>query len=332
MTKLLDIKNLRVEIPIQGGAVHAVRGVDLSIDRGETLCIVGESGSGKSMSSLAVMNLLPKGAHRSADRMSFLGTDLLRLSHRGMARIRGDRIGMIFQEPMTSLNPAYTIGNQLQEVYRRHRRAGRAAARDRAIELLELVGIPNAPLRLRQYPHQLSGGLRQRVMIAMSLMCEPDILIADEPTSALDVTVQVQILHLLKDLQTKLGIAVILITHDLGVVARTADRVAVVYAGQILETGTARQVFGTPRHPYTARLLDSMPIPGMMRLRRKLQAIPGTVPSLTNDFQGCAFAARCDRARPECRTTEVPLVREDGHGFACLHPETEARFAQKAGV
>ena len=319
MSAILEIGNLNVRIPAEAGTVHAVRGVSMTLNAGETLCVVGESGSGKSMSALSVMGLLPPGAIRQADHIRFDGQELQSLPARGMERLRGDRIGMIFQEPMTSLNPAYSIGNQLIEVHRRHRNAGTAAARRRAAELLELVGISNPDSRLRQYPHQLSGGLRQRVMIAMALMCEPSLLIADEPTSALDVTIQVQILRLLKDLQRDLGIAVMLITHDLGVVARVADSVAVMYAGQVVESGLAEAIFSAPQHPYTARLLKSMPIPGGASAGQPLEAIPGTVPSLTRPIPGCAFAARCDRAQPEC-LAGVQLHRGMRHEVLCRYP------------
>ncbi|MDW9670240.1 ATP-binding cassette domain-containing protein [Sinorhizobium meliloti] len=319
MTPILNIQGLNVRIPSAQGMVHAVRGVDLSIEKGETLCIVGESGSGKSMSALSLVNLLPAGAQRDAVQIMFEGRDLTRLPPAQMAKLRGDRIGMIFQEPMTSLNPAYTVGNQLTEVHRRHRRAGSAVARARAIELLDLVGISNPEMRLRQYPHQLSGGLRQRVMIAMALMCEPQLLIADEPTSALDVTIQVQILRLLKELQTRLGIAVMLITHDLGVVARVADKVAVMYAGQVVEAGTANAIFTAPRHPYTVGLLRSMPVPGGSFAGQPLQSIPGTVPSLTQPIPGCAFAPRCDRSEDSC-SIPIPLVQIPHHSFLCRFP------------
>ncbi|MVA96969.1 ATP-binding cassette domain-containing protein [Nitratireductor sp. CAU 1489] len=319
MAALLDIRNLHVRIPVGFGHVHAVRGVNLSVEAGQTLCVVGESGSGKSMSALSVMNLLPPRAMRDADRILFDGVDIAQLGPRQMAELRGNRIGMVFQEPMTSLNPAYTVGNQLMEVHRRHRGSSRSAAWARAAELLELVGISNPEMRLRQYPHQLSGGLRQRVMIAMALMCEPGLLIADEPTSALDVTIQVQILRLLRDLQRRLGIAVVLITHDLGVVARVADTVAIMYAGQVVETGSARAVFASPRHPYTNGLLRSMPKPGNGR-GEPLQAIPGTVPSLLETIPGCAFAERCARADEACRVGPIATTIEERHSFSCNHP------------
>ncbi|QDB99471.1 ABC transporter ATP-binding protein [Mesorhizobium sp. 8] len=329
MNRILDVRGLRVDIASENVSVHAVRGLDLEVSRGETLCVVGESGSGKSVTALSILNLLPRQANLTAERMTFGDIDLLSLSKQRFAALRGSQIGMIFQDPMTSLNPAYTIGNQMMEVHQRHRRAGKAAARARAIELLERVGISNAQARLAQYPHQLSGGLRQRVMIAMALMCEPALIIADEPTSALDVTIQVQILKLLKTLQTDLGIAVILITHDLGVVARVADRVAVMYAGQIVETGPTNVVFGTPRHPYTAGLLRSIPVPGKGDRYTRLQAIPGTVPNLTSHIHGCAFASRCERRQADCTQNAVPL-EGDSHAYRCFHPLQAIKEARHA--
>ncbi len=320
MSELLSVRNLNVRISSDRTITHAVRGVDLSVHKGETLCIVGESGSGKSLSALSIVNLLPARAARTADGIMFDGEDISLLSARAMSRLRGDRIGMVFQEPMTSLNPAYTVGNQLMEVHRRHRASTVKQAQARAAELLELVGISNPAVRLNQYPHQLSGGLRQRIMIAMALMCEPALLIADEPTSALDVTIQVQILKLLKDLQKKLGIAVILITHDLGVVARVADSVAVMYAGQVIEAGTASAVFSAPRHRYTAGLLRSIPIPGMSQPDGRLFAIPGTVPSLTRPIPGCAFAERCERADASCSANAIPVTDSSAHRYRCQYP------------
>jgi peptide/nickel transport system ATP-binding protein len=250
MTKrILEVANLSVDIPVSSGMLHPVQGLSFHVDRGETLAIVGESGCGKSLTSLALMDLLPSRATRRAEKLALDGQDLTQLTERQMSDLRGNRMSMIFQEPMTSLNPSYTIGDQLIEALRRHRGVTVAEARERAVWLLEKVGITAAQGRLRQYPHQLSGGLRQRVMIAMALMCGPDLIIADEPTTALDVTIQAQILHLLADLQREFQTGLILITHDLGVVARVADRVAVMYAGQIVEQGTAMQIFQAPTHP-----------------------------------------------------------------------------------
>jgi peptide/nickel transport system ATP-binding protein len=319
---LLDVAGLRVRFGggRRGGAVDAVRGISFGVARGETHCLVGESGCGKSVTALAVMDLLARGAVRAADRLAFAGTDLRGLDERGMARLRGDRIAMIFQEPMTSLNPAYTVGSQMAEILVRHRRASRAAARDRAADLLGRVGIAAPGMRLGQYPHQLSGGLRQRVMIAMALMCEPDLLIADEPTTALDVTVQAQILRLLRGLQADLGLAMLLITHDLGVVAHMAHRVSVMYAGSIVESAPAEALFAAPTHPYTAGLLACVPVPGKVRRDEKLGSIPGTVPRLSPGFVGCAFRERCDQAAPVCAETVAEQNAGAAHRYACRLP------------
>ena len=319
---ILEVEGLSVAIPVPAGTLRPVQGVGFRVTRGHTLAIVGESGCGKSLTSLALMNLLPPRAERTAGRLALDGQDLLGLSEREMADIRGNRMSMIFQEPMTSLNPAYTVGDQLVEAVRRHRRTSAAAARDRAVRLLEKVGMTGAEGRLRQYPHQLSGGLRQRVMIAMALMCEPDLIIADEPTTALDVTIQAQILHLLADLQREFETGLILITHDLGVVARLCDRVAVMYAGQIVEEGTAREIFQTPAHPYTRGLLDCIPVPGKTRRGAHLGTIPGIVPSLVGAMPGCHFADRCPHAGGACRAG--PIALRDGAGpgrrYRCVLP------------
>jgi peptide/nickel transport system ATP-binding protein len=319
MSPLLEVENLQVDIPIAMGDLHAVRGIDFTVQKGETLGLVGESGCGKSMTALALMNLLPKTARRKGSRLAFGGKDLMELKEREMADIRGDRMSMIFQEPMTSLNPSYTIGNQLQEVMLRHRRVSRSEARKRAVFLLEKVGISAAKSRLGQYPHQLSGGLRQRVMIAMALMCDPELIIADEPTTALDVTIQAQILHLLRGLQGEFRMAMILITHDLGIVARVADRVAVMYAGQIVETGSVKDVFSQPLHPYTHGLLDCIPIPGKTQRGEFLGSIPGMVPTPVGDLVGCTFRNRCSLAFQDCAGQDpgMRMVNET-HGYRCL--------------
>lgn len=334
MSALLEIQNLDVRIALAAGTLHPVRDVSLSVGRGETLCIVGESGCGKSLTSLAIMNLLPKRAQRSATRLAFDGLDLTGLSERDMADVRGDRMAMIFQEPMTSLNPAYTIGNQLEEALLRHRKVARKAARDRAVYLLEKVGITAAAQRLTQYPHQLSGGLRQRVMIAMALMCGPKLIIADEPTTALDVTIQAEILRLLAALQREFDMAVVLITHDLGVVARIADRVVVMYAGQIVEVGAVEAIFTRPLHPYTQGLLRCIPIPGRTKPGEHLGSIPGLVPNLIGRIEGCAFRNRCPHVFPACATTEVRLAEMPGeHGYRCLlSPQASAANAAAAAV
>ena len=314
---LLSVKNLTLDIPTGSGTLHAVRGIDFDVRRGETLSIVGESGSGKSLTSLAVMGLLGKSIKRSADEIRFADIDLLKARKRVMRDLRGNRIAMIFQEPMTSLNPAYTIGDQLTEALLLHRKVSRAAALARAVELLEKVGITAAASRLSQYPHQLSGGLRQRVMIAMALMCEPDLLIADEPTTALDVTIQAQILRLLVDLTTEMNMAMILITHDLGVVARVADKVAVMYAGELVETGPATEVFAAPSHPYTRGLLRCIPQPGKTARGAALGTIAGIVPSLMGEVTGCAFRTRCAHAIPACRDP-IPQRGDASHAFRCV--------------
>ena len=317
---LLSVKNLTLNIPTGSGTLHAVRGIDFDLKRGETLSIVGESGSGKSLTSLAVMGLLGKSIKRQADEMRFDNVDLQTANRRVMRDLRGNRIAMIFQEPMTSLNPAYTIGDQSTETLLLHRKVSKSVARARAIELLEKVGITAAESRLSQYPHQLSGGLRQRVMIALALMCEPDLLIADEPTTALDVTIQAQILRLLVDLTREMNMAMILITHDLGVVARVADKVAVMYAGELVETGPAAEVFATPSHPYTRGLLRCIPQPGKTERGAPLGTIPGIVPSLIGEVSGCVFRTRCPHARPECRA-DIPLRGDTSHEFKCIHPD-----------
>jgi peptide/nickel transport system ATP-binding protein len=314
---VLEVQGLRVDIATPRGTLRAVRNVSFSVGRGETLCIVGESGCGKSITSLAIMGLLPRSARRSAQRLAFMGEDLAGADARRINALRGNRMAMIFQEPMTALNPAYTIGNQLMEPWLQHKGGSTAQARERAIELLGKVGIASAAERLSQYPHQLSGGLRQRVMIAMALMCGPDLLIADEPSTALDVTIQAQILRLLADLQRDLGIAMVLITHDLGVVARIADRVAVMYAGEVVEEADATRLFAAPRHPYTQGLIDCIPVPGRTERGGRLGTIAGVVPSLIGEFSGCGFRDRCPHAQPDCTRT-VELREDDGHRWRCI--------------
>jgi peptide/nickel transport system ATP-binding protein len=315
---VLEVQGLDVDIRTPQGVVHPVRDVSFQVARGETLCLVGESGCGKSITSLAIMDLLPGMAIRRTRTLEFLGEDLSRAGKKRINDLRGDKMAMIFQEPMTALNPAYTIGEQLAEHYRHHRRAPSGAARDRAVALLEKVGIASAGKRLGQYPHQLSGGLRQRVMIAMALMCGPQLLIADEPSTALDVTIQAQILRLLADLQAELGIAMVLITHDLGVVARIADRVAVMYAGEVVEEGPVQELFATPRHPYTRGLMSCIPVPGRTPPGGKLGTIPGVVPSLIGPLEGCSFRDRCQLAQPACRLA-IPIHGSDsGQQWRCV--------------
>lgn len=320
MSALLEVENLVIDIPVPSGMLHPVRGISFHVEPGETLGIVGESGCGKSLTSLAVMGLLPGTATRTATRLDLEDRSLLPLSEAEMSDLRGDKMSMIFQDPMTSLNPAYSIGNQLVEVIIRHRRVSMREATDRAVFLLEKVGISAAASRLGQYPHQLSGGLRQRVMIAMALMCEPRLLIADEPTTALDVTIQAQILLLIQAIQKEFSIGVILITHDLGVVARTADRVAVMYAGEIVETGSVTEIFEKPLHPYTQGLIDCIPIPGKTKPGEHLGSIPGIVPTLVGDLQGCAFADRCAHARDICRQDVAENRLGEGRQFRCNLP------------
>lgn len=317
---VLDVKNLSVDIPLAEGILHAVDGIDIHVDKGETLCIVGESGCGKSLTSLAIMDLLPKKAIRRMERLDLAGTSILDYSERQMSDIRGSKMGMIFQEPMTSLNPAFTIGNQMIETLQRHRNMTGVAARDIAKGMLEKVGITAADQRLNQYPHQLSGGLRQRVMIAMTLLCEPELIIADEPTTALDVTIQAQILLLLQELQSEFDMGLILITHDLGVVARIATRVAVMYAGQIVEQGTVKQIFDNPMHPYTRGLMRCIPVPGKTKPGEPLGSIPGMVPSLVGKFTGCRFAERCDHVTDACRQSDIELRAESGEtqSYRCI--------------
>lgn len=312
METVLEVKNLRVELPTANGPLKAVRGIDLEVKKGELLCIVGESGCGKSMTSMALMGLLPKKADCRAQKMEFAGSDLLSLPKKARNKLRGLNMAMIFQEPMTSLNPAYKIGDQLCEGIMAHKHLNRQQARERALYLLTRSGIPYPEERLNQYPHQLSGGLRQRVMIAMALMCEPELIIADEPTTALDVTIQAQILRLIKELQQEFGTAVIFITHDLGVVARIADRVAVMYAGQIVETAPTETLFSNPQHPYTKGLLSCIPIPGKNKQGEPLDTIEGVVPSLIGETKGCAFANRCPFAQYQC-SSESPALTEVAH-------------------
>jgi oligopeptide/dipeptide ABC transporter ATP-binding protein len=301
---LLDVRDLRVEFSTDAGVLPAVDGLSFAIGPGETLVIVGESGSGKSVTSLAIMGLVPSPPGRIAEGKMLFRTrdgqvrDLAQARAAEMQRLRGAEIAMIFQEPMSALNPVYTIGEQISEVLALHEHLGKRAARARAIEMLTLLGIPEPARRFDAYPHQLSGGMRQRAMIAMALCCRPSLLIADEPTTALDVTVQAQILDLIRRLQKELGMAVIFITHNLGVAAEIADRILVMYAGQAVETGPARSIFRKTRMPYTHGLLASVPRLGMDRDAAPLQAIPGNVPSLAELPPGCAFAPRCAHMRP----------------------------------
>ena len=318
---LLEVRDLRVEF----GAVPAVRGISFSIDRGETLVIVGESGSGKSVTSLAIMGLVPSPPGRIAGGEILFRSrdgsvrDLAQASPRQMQRLRGAEIAMIFQEPMSALNPVYTIGTQITETLQLHEALSSRAARGRAIEMLELLGIPEPARRFDAYPHELSGGMRQRAMIAMALSCRPSLLIADEPTTALDVTVQAQILELIARLQRELSMAVIFITHNLGVAAEIADRILVMYAGQAVETGSRQAIFRQTRMPYTRGLLASVPRLGMDRGAGPLHAIPGNVPDMTELPPGCSFAPRCEHARPEPCEAARPVLEPCGqdHQVRC---------------
>ncbi len=312
---LLEIEDLHVEFPSHGGVLHAVEGVSLSLDAGEVLGIVGESGSGKSVTMLALMGLVAYPGRVRAKRLAFAGRDLLALSHRERRAVVGKDIAMIFQEPTTSLNPCFTIGFQLMESLRLHLGFDRRRARDRSVELLEQVGIPAAASRLGEFPHQMSGGMNQRVMIAMAIACNPKLLIADEPTTALDVTIQAQILDLLKSLQQASRMALVLVTHNMGVVAEMAHRVAVMYAGQVMEESGAEALFARPRHPYTAALLAAMPERSSGQAR--LATIPGVVPGLYDRPVGCLFAPRCDRADARCG--ERPALAEQGDAQVRCH-------------
>ncbi|MBA3478104.1 MAG: ABC transporter ATP-binding protein [Lautropia sp.] len=318
MAELLRIENLRVVFGPARREQVAVDGVSLSLSSGEVLGVVGESGCGKSLTALSILRLIPDPPGRIAGgRILLRGQDLASASESEMNRIRGKQISMIFQEPMTALNPVIRVGEQIAETLRIHEGASRAEARERSLHLLERVGLSNPRQRLDQYPHELSGGMRQRVMIAIALACRPQILIADEPTTALDVTIQAQILLLLRDLQRELGMAVMLITHDLGVVAQVVDRVVVMYAGRIVEEGAVQDVFERPSHPYTRLLLQS--IPSIDRQQDRLQAIPGMVPSLSRLPPGCRFHPRCPQARAACRE-QAPALFEVGirHQAACI--------------
>ncbi len=316
---LLRVRGLHVELGSPERPVRAVDGIDLDVRPGETLALLGESGCGKSMTAFGVMRLLPPSGRITAGRVLFDDQDLLALPEREMRAVRGGSLGMIFQEPMTSLNPVMRIGDQIAESIRLHDKENLHRPRERAVELLDAVGIPDPRRRVDEYPHQLSGGMKQRVMVAIALAGQPRLLIADEPTTALDVTIQAQVLSLLKDLRQRTGMAVLLISHDLGVVAETADRVAVMYAGQLVEVCDAETFFSRPAHPYGRKLFSSLPTFG--KRGRELEIIPGMVPPLDSDFSGCRFADRCDFVQDDCRAGE-PAWRdlEDGHSVRCIHP------------
>lgn len=324
-TPLLQVEGLVTEFQTEGGLVRAVDGVDLVVGKGETVALVGESGCGKSVTALSIMRLVQGPAGRiAAGRVLLDGTDLTKLSEAGMRKMRGARIAMIFQEPMTSLNPVLKVGFQIAEAVQLHRRVSRRQAWDEAVKMLDMVEIPDPAERAHSYPHQLSGGMRQRVMIAMALSCGPELLIADEPTTALDVTIQAQILELLDGLRERLGMALLLITHDLGVVAERAERVLVMYAGRVVEEGPVAEVFDDPRHPYTRGLLRAVPRLGQAHTR--LDPIPGIVPRLTELPSGCRFRNRCELAEAECARVDPKLERfGNGRGAACIVTMRESR-------
>jgi len=320
---LLEIRNLSVEFQTRRGGFRAVEGLDLAVDSGEVLGVVGESGSGKSVSMLAVMGLIPWPGRVTADRLTFAGTDLLGLSARARRRIIGKDIAMIFQEPMTSLNPCFTVGFQIMETLKVHEGGTRAERRRRTIALLAQVGIPAPETRLSAFPHQMSGGMNQRVMIAMAIACNPRLLIADEPTTALDVTIQAQILDLLVALQRERGMALVLITHDMGVVAETAQRIMVMYASQQVEEQVAEQLFTQPRHPYTAALLEALPERSIGK--RRLKTIEGVVPGIADRPVGCVFNPRCGFATDRCRAEQPALAGRDGWLVRCHYPLSDGR-------
>jgi peptide/nickel transport system ATP-binding protein len=319
--RLLDIQGLKTHFKTDDGWLHAVDGVDLAIDRGETVCVVGESGCGKSVTAKTVLKLIDMPPGKIvAGKVLWQGRDLVPLEPQEMQKIRAKEIAIIFQEPMTSLNPVYTVGEQIAESLRLHEGLSRKAALDRAVQMLARVRIPTPQRRINDYPHQFSGGMRQRVMIAIALACSPKLLIADEPTTALDVTIQAQILDLLAELKAELGMAIMLITHAMGVVAEVAQRVVVMYAGKVVEEASAEELFAHPRHPYTQGLIRSIPRIDTAALHKvRLEAIPGTVPKLIAPAEGCRFAQRCKHAMPAC-SAATPALREvaPGHKVACI--------------
>lgn len=322
MSKILDVKNLKTRFQTDDGSFYAVDNISFSLEKGKTLGIVGESGCGKSVTSLSIMRLIQAPGKIESGEIIFNGTNLLPLSDQDMRSIRGNQIAMIFQEPMTSLNPVFTCGDQIEEVIRLHKpKLSATEVKNQAIEMLRKVGIPAPEKRYDEYPHQLSGGMRQRVMIAMAMSCNPQLLIADEPTTALDVTIQAQILDLMRNLQKDFGGSMILITHDLGVVAEMCTDVAVMYAGKIVEYGSVEDIFYRPQHPYTKGLLNSIPHFESGHRLEKLQTIPGLVPSLLNLPVGCRFQDRCSRAQADCKVKHPDLEKvTNSHQVACYHP------------
>lgn len=331
---VLDVQDLTISFRSDGKEVPAVENISFQLNKGEILGIVGESGSGKSLTSLSIMGLLPKppAIVDSASSVIFNGEDLLKLREAKMRKIRGNQISMIFQEPMTSLNPLFTVGQQMMEAYLLHHDTNKKKAFAECVAMLKLVGLPRAESMMKNYPHELSGGMRQRVMIAMSMVCQPNILIADEPTTALDVTIQAQILKLMKDLNEKTDTSIILITHDLGVVAEVCDRVLVMYAGKIVEKGSVRDIFKNPKHPYTKGLLKS--VPDIRQKDSKLYSIPGNVPKPGTIDNGCVFAPRCEYAMPACGTVSPALqkVSSEGQMVRCLLYQGEGGEAEHGGA
>jgi oligopeptide/dipeptide ABC transporter ATP-binding protein len=327
---LLEIADLKVTFDTEDGDVHAVKGISLELEQGEILALCGESGSGKSVTALSVPRLLPPGSTKLSGSVRLAGRELTDLTEKEMREVRGKDVSVVFQEPMTSLNPGFSIGFQIAEVLRRHEGLSRAAARARAVELLDLVGIPAPAQRIKEYPHQLSGGMRQRVMIAIAFACSPQILIADEPTTALDVTIQAGVLDVFRDLRDRLGTAIILITHDLGVVADIADRAVVMYAGRAVEQAPVEELFSRPRHPYTVGLMGAIPSAATTAAdgRRRLTEIPGMVPQPFADPDECAFRPRCAYAQDDCAASRPKLTKYgDGHLAACFHPVTRESAA-----
>ena len=327
---LLEVRNLQTHFRTPDGINRAVDGLSFHVHAGETVAIVGESGCGKSVTSMSILRLLPEPPGKIAGEVRFQGRDLLKLSDKEMRGIRGNDISMIFQEPMTSLNPVLTVGRQIGETLRLHQGLSKAQAEAKAVEMLKLVGIPAPERRVKEYPHQLSGGMRQRVMIAMALACNPKLLIADEPTTALDVTIQAQILDLMRDLKHRVGAAIVLITHDLGVVAEVAERVIVMYAGRKVEEAPVRELFAAPKHPYTQGLLGAVPKLGssLTGEETRLAEIPGLVPSLKQRIDYCVFASRCPKATDLCRTVPPALeAKAPNHTAACHYAEKELMAA-----
>ncbi|MFH5926254.1 ABC transporter ATP-binding protein [Roseomonas xinghualingensis] len=323
---LLDVRNLQTHFRTPDGVNRAVDGLSFHVNAGETVAIVGESGCGKSVTSMSILRLIPEPPGKIAGEILFQGKDLLKLSDREMRAIRGNDVSMIFQEPMTSLNPVLTVGKQIGETLRLHQGLNKQQAEQKAVEMLKLVGIPAPERRVKEYPHQLSGGMRQRVMIAMALACNPKLLIADEPTTALDVTIQAQILDLMRDLKNTVGAAIVLITHDLGVVAEVAERVIVMYAGRKVEEAKVGDLFASPKHPYTQGLLGAVPKLGSSLTgdETRLSEIPGLVPSLKTRIEGCVFASRCPRATDLCRAVAPALeAKAPNHVAACHYSEKE---------